>query len=221
MYDLITLCSFLIESTVNTIKSSELNSTLYVIMMLVGIFLVIKFNKYMDKRNKRKGYDRGSGGYTFTIDDKTEISAKDIDIQNMWRIVKGMEGRAFEIFVAKLFSNMGYKTHLTQATNDRGIDVVIDKYRDDKKAYIECKRYNNTIGNEIVLKLAGACVRDDVEMGIICTTSSFTKSALNDLKDFCKCKSLKMEFIDDVLLKKYMREYADADLYNYVLHAER
>ncbi|WP_231169547.1 restriction endonuclease [Clostridium botulinum] len=93
------------------------------------------------------------------------------------RIIKKMNPREFEIFIANLFTQLGYKAEATVATCDGGKDVIATNR--EEKIYIECKHWNinNSIGREILQKLVGSAVGDNATKAIVVTTSRYNKNA--------------------------------------------
>lgn len=94
------------------------------------------------------------------------------------RKIKNMSPREFEIFIANLFTQLGYKSEATEATCDGGKDVI--STNKEEKIYIECKHWNlnNLIGREILQKLVGSAVGDNATKAIVITTSKYNKNAL-------------------------------------------
>ncbi|MCD3196083.1 restriction endonuclease [Clostridium botulinum C] len=88
-----------------------------------------------------------------------------------------MNPREFEIFIANLFTQLGYKAEATVATCDGGKDVIATNR--EEKIYIECKHWNinNSIGREILQKLVGSAVGDNATKAIVVTTSRYNKNA--------------------------------------------
>ncbi|QPW62162.1 restriction endonuclease (plasmid) [Clostridium botulinum] len=89
-----------------------------------------------------------------------------------------MSPREFEVFVANLFTQLGYDAKVTEATCDGGKDVIATN--SEEKIYIECKHWNinNLIGREILQKLVGSAIGDDATRAIVITTSKYNKNAL-------------------------------------------
>nr|WP_272507468.1 restriction endonuclease [Clostridium aestuarii] len=90
-----------------------------------------------------------------------------------------MDPRQFELFTTKLFTKLGYRAKVTQASNDGGKDVILKKHH--QTYYVECKRYapSNCIGRPKLQKLVGAAVADGIPMynTIFITTSYFSEGA--------------------------------------------
>lgn len=81
-----------------------------------------------------------------------------------------------------LFRDLGYDTELTQASRDRGIDVIA--HLDDvvgvtTTLYIQCKNHASPIGVEVVRAIAGVVPVEDPggRPAVICP-SGFSTEAL-------------------------------------------
>ena len=95
-----------------------------------------------------------------------------------------MHPRMFEELIATIFDKFGFVVELTQQTRDGGYDILaIRNTRTSEKYLIECKRYNpdNKVDVKIVRQLGGVVDRDQAFKGIIVTSSSFTKSAREEM----------------------------------------
>ncbi|MCW3094482.1 MAG: putative endonuclease distantly related to archaeal Holliday junction resolvase and Mrr-like [Chthonomonadaceae bacterium] len=90
--------------------------------------------------------------------------------------VDGMDGRTFEHYVAKLLQSQGYKTTVTQASGDLGVDIVAE--RDGVRYAIQCKRYSNQIPRTAVSDaVAGAAHYRCTEMMVV-TNNYFPAGAV-------------------------------------------
>ena len=116
---------------------------------------------------------------------------------------QNLSSYGFEKFIAKLFKAMGYKTRVTQASKDYGIDVVAEKGHE--KIAIQCKRYEprNPVGNRDIQRLLGAMQQRDIKAthSILITTSHFTVQAREQAKE---CAT---ELWDGEDLKKMVKKY--------------
>ena len=126
------------------------------------------------------------------------------------RRIKELKGREFEIFTAEIYKLMGYKTHLTPATNDGGKDVVINKK--GEKIFIECKNHENknSIGRPEAQKLCGSMVAGNVSKGIILSVNGFNKNC----KDYCKKvngKKVKIESIECIDIIEFLQCCTEID----------
>ena len=81
----------------------------------------------------------------------------------------------FELAVAELFRLRGYQAEVVGASNDRGIDILIEKA--GHKAVVQCKRYKKKITPSQLRDFIGAMNGAGVTKGYFVTTSGFTKAA--------------------------------------------
>ena len=89
--------------------------------------------------------------------------------------------RMFEGIVAEIFARMGYEVSLTPSTRDGGKDIyAVAKTDVGSFLYIvECKKYapDRPVGVALVRSLNGVLEEEKATVGIIATTSYFTKGA--------------------------------------------
>ena len=109
------------------------------------------------------------------------------------KMIRNMNPREFEEFIAELYKKLGYRVELTSETSDGGKDVILYDTKRKKKIYVECKHYakNNLVGREICQKLLGAMYADKIDEGIIVTTGGFHRNAL-----MIQNKVNNLEFVD-------------------------
>jgi Restriction endonuclease len=91
-----------------------------------------------------------------------------------------LDPRQFEELVNEIWIQLGYVTELTARTKDGGRDIIAVKQAEANVRFlIECKRYNpyHKVGVQLVRSLYGVKVHEKATMGILATTSSFTKGA--------------------------------------------
>ncbi|MGE7091194.1 restriction endonuclease [Lysinibacillus sp. NPDC048646] len=118
-----------------------------------------------------------------------------------------LDPRKFEELVAELFNRKGYEVTLTPQTRDGGKDIYAIK----KDAIaptlfvVETKRYSKTnkVGVEIVRGLYGVKSAERANVGVIVTTSSFTKDAI----DFASPLNYELSLRDFDNLKEWLSEY--------------
>ncbi len=90
--------------------------------------------------------------------------------------LKRMHEKDFEYLVADLFSKMGYQTNVVGGSRDGGIDVVAKK--NGLEHYIQCKRYNGSVGVSQVRDFLGAIVSKRTEgKSFFVTTGIFSLEA--------------------------------------------
>jgi len=94
------------------------------------------------------------------------------------RLKGGQSAYAFEHFVAHLLTCMGYRTRVTKASGDGGIDIVAHK---DELGFeppiikVQCKQTFESIGRPQVQQLHGAI--EQGEHGLFVTLGNFTNDA--------------------------------------------
>lgn len=95
-------------------------------------------------------------------------------------LLKELEGAEFEHFVAHLLEAMGYRTQVTQASGDGGVDIIA--HRDPLGVEppiikVQCKRIAGSTGGPDIQKLLGTLSNDGNELGLFVTLGSFTTDA--------------------------------------------
>lgn len=98
--------------------------------------------------------------------------------------VYGLDSRRFEELIAHILSSFGCEVNLTKRTRDGGYDIFGRYERGPIPITFltECKRYSpsNKVGVEVVRSLYGLTEINRVNVGMIVTTSSFTKDAIEE-----------------------------------------
>lgn len=95
-------------------------------------------------------------------------------------IMHELSGHEFEHFIAELLQAMGYKTRVTTASGDGGIDVVAHKDPlglEPPIIKVQCKRTLATQGGPNVQQLTGALAPGGNELGLFVTLGAFSADA--------------------------------------------
>ncbi len=82
----------------------------------------------------------------------------------------------FEQYVASLFAQKGYKVKLRGRSGDHGVDLELSQ-PSGKRAIVQCKRYQRTIGPDIVRELYGTLIHERVAHAFLVTTADISESA--------------------------------------------
>ena len=82
----------------------------------------------------------------------------------------------FERYVARLFRQKGYKASVRGRSGDLGVDLVVTQ-KGGKRAIVQCKRYRNTIGPDVVRELYGTLIHEGVSHAFLVTTADISDSA--------------------------------------------
>lgn len=95
------------------------------------------------------------------------------------RFLLSRSPRDFEHLVERLYSDMGYETHLTPTQKDGGRDVLATRRAPGRaeRLLVECKRYSGVVRVNQVRALLGVVSAEKVNKGIIATTGRFTGPA--------------------------------------------
>ena len=132
------------------------------------VYSAIAINREIEQRYLRKQAQQHkenmSGG--------GKIKKNRIEINN----IDTMDGISFEKFLAHLFANMNYKTEITQASNDQGADLIIEKL--GERTVVQAKCYSSTVGNTAVQEVTGAKQYYNCTKAMVITNNYFTKSAI-------------------------------------------
>ena len=88
-----------------------------------------------------------------------------------------MTGNEFEIFIGELFKKMEYKTIVTKASGDQGIDVIAEK--NGVRCGIQAKCYSNAVSNSAIQEVVAGISFYKCDKAIVITNNYFTNSAIN------------------------------------------
>ena len=119
----------------------------------------------------------------------------------------------FEHFIAKLLTEMGYKTQVTKKTGDYGVDIIAIK--NGTRTAVQCKKNHedNFVGNRQIAQLLGSFQFYNADRGIFVTTSYFSKPAIqqaNGASVDLWNKDTIHGLVEKYLLKKDVHEIFDA-----------
>lgn len=117
-----------------------------------------------------------------------------------------LSGVEFENLITRLLEAMGFRTEMTKASGDGGIDVIatLDQPLAGGRCLIQCKRYaaDSLVGSPIVREFFGALAADRRAVkGVLITTSGFTTQAL----EFAE--NLPIELIGRAQLEQLLRRH--------------
>jgi restriction system protein len=149
----------------------------------------------------------------FTPDEQVHIGAariKDNLVAQILEKIKTGSPAAFERLVVDLLVAMGYggshedAAQVVGKSGDGGIDGIIKEDRLGLESiYVQAKRWEGTVGRPVIQQFVGALHERKARKGVVITTSTFTKDAIQSAKD----QTLKIILIDGVQLAEYMIEF--------------
>lgn len=100
--------------------------------------------------------------------------------------VDKMNGIEFENFLKVLFEHLGYKSKITQASQDQGIDLILVK---NSIMYgVQAKNYSSSVGNKAVQEVIAGSQYYNCDKSIVVTNNYFTGAA----KDLAKATNVKL-----------------------------
>ena len=98
--------------------------------------------------------------------DEGHISIKDVDRMN---------GIEFEEFIADMFTKLGYRTEMTKASGDQGVDVIA--YKGEKILGIQAKCYSGVVGNHAIMEVVAGKNYYGCNSCMVITNSTFSAAA--------------------------------------------
>ena len=148
-----------------------------------------------------------------TPDEQIHIGAarikENLVAQILERIKQGSPA-AFERLVIDVLVAMGYggshedAAQVVGKSGDGGIDGIIKEDRLGLESiYVQAKRWDGTVGRPVIQQFVGALHERKARKGVVITTSSFTRDAIQSAKD----QSVTIILIDGVQLAEYMIEF--------------
>lgn len=173
------------DSILKYITSDILNDSYQIRCMFV--YYLMSINKF-DEEEYDKGYiyckkifenhynlmkdENEYNNFVKSLLTKEEINKKLCTIDD----VDLMGGYDFEIFVAEIFKKMGYKTTVTKASGDQGVDVIAEK--NGIRYGIQAKRYSAVVSNSAVQEVVAGISFYKCDKAVVLTNNYFTNSAI-------------------------------------------
>lgn len=118
--------------------------------------------------------------------------------EEWWR---GIDGRSFELEVAKLLMNKGYIVEHTGSTwGDEGVDLVLKV--DERKIIVQCKAFKNYVNPGVVRELYGTLIHQKAHEAWLVTTSGF----FNGARQFASGKPIRLLTIRNLINLPNLRE---------------
>ena len=99
---------------------------------------------------------------------------------------------------------MNFEVSTTKQSGDGGIDLIAYNHQPmlEGKYIVQCKRYSGSVGEPIIRDLYGVVNSERANKGILITTGTFTKSAI----EFSIGKQI--ELIDGEKLNQLLNSYS-------------
>ena len=87
-----------------------------------------------------------------------------------------MDPTVFEKYVAQLFRQRGYRVKHRGRAGDMGVDLELTN-GNGRRAIVQCKRYRNTVGPEVIRELYGTLIHEKVAHAFLVTTGGISEAA--------------------------------------------
>jgi Holliday junction resolvase len=104
-----------------------------------------------------------------------------------------LSGKQFEVELAGVFRNAGFRAELTVASGDQGVDIWL--YTERGKEIIQCKAHSGQVGPAVARELYGTLKHFGASAAILASTSGFTKG----VKLFARNKPIRLMDLSDII----------------------
>ena len=158
----------LLECIRHTASIPEGHTTFEVVLVSIGILLLgLALLYYGLLRHIRKRIKQ-QRAYEAWVEKTSSASMQEVDRMN---------GERFELFCGELLKKYGFSVSYTKGSGDQGVDIIAQK--DGIKYAVQCKRYNNKLGNTPVQEVYAGARYYECNVPIVMTNSYFTKGAID------------------------------------------
>jgi restriction system protein len=103
---------------------------------------------------------------------QTRPQVKSVSLERLY----ALSPADFEKYVGALFRRKGYQVSLRGGSGDHGVDLELVG-QDGRRAIVQCKRYQHTVGEDIVRELFGTMIHERSIRGFLVTTAEISASA--------------------------------------------
>lgn len=103
---------------------------------------------------------------------RAQSAASTLTVEQMY----ALSPKAFEHYVAALFRRKGYRVAVRGRSGDHGVDLELSA-NGGRRAVVQCKRYKDTVGEEIVRGLFGTMLHESVHHAFLVTTAEISDAA--------------------------------------------
>ncbi|WP_194541028.1 restriction endonuclease [Paenibacillus sp. JZ16] len=131
---------------------------------------------------------------------QTKALTKLTDAQLITRDVHNLSGPDFERLMELYYKDQGYAVERVGGSGDSEVDLIL-RGKEGYKIAVQCKRWKQNVGNDIVLRLkAGKQVHGCYDAWVV-TTSNFTKDARRD------AERLNIQLINGIALENKLNAW--------------
>lgn len=94
-----------------------------------------------------------------------------------WAEVARMNGTEFEYWVGRQYRRLGWQVKHMGKSGDHGRDLIITHPTEGWSAIVQCKRWNDPVGEPVLRDLLGTVTYFKARKGICVTTTGYTDPA--------------------------------------------
>jgi len=149
-----------------------------------------------EPRNEHDIYRMGAGDW----DDAPQAVQAQVDT-SAWTLalLRSLEWKRFEELCAAYFQQLGFRTRMTPAGPDGGVDIhLLADGSDRSVVLVQCKAWSSyDVGVKAVRELLGVMTAEGVAEGVFVTTGRYTQAA----RDFAMGKEIALIDGADLLAK--------------------
>ena len=136
-----------------------------------------------EKKDKAREEAVDSDGTSEILPESDDPSLDAAWRDTLYAVLKDMDPTSFERLCQLILRESGFtKVKVTQASHDGGIDgwgiLQVSDFLTFRVVF-QCKRYDGSVGPDVVQKLRGA-MPGNADRGLIVTTGRFTKGAIEE-----------------------------------------
>lgn len=161
------------------IQELDISMPIAVTHMMLSSAMLDYGKRKMDSELKERLFNGSSKANRIT-DEYNDVKDNPTDAITIETIDR-MAGREFEVFIAKLFKERGYKSTLTPSSGDYGIDVIVED--EFIKIGIQTKCYADKVSNSAVQEAVTGIRHYKLNRAMVITNSYFQPSAIQLAKD--------------------------------------
>lgn len=122
------------------------------------------------------------------------------------RLHRQLEGVDFEHFVAHLLQAMGYRTRVTEASGDGGVDIVAHRDAlglEPPIIKVQCKRRVDSVGGPDVQRLVGTLAPNGTELGLFVTLGNYSRDAQHIARTRQELRLINGKELVDLVFRHY------------------
>lgn len=159
-----------------TAEEKRIFGVLGILALIAAVAFIAVLIEYR-KRKRREAWRKALSAFNQSIRDGREPVFT----------AQGLSPLDLEKLAARVYRQMGYKAYLTDPSGDHGVDVRLIAPNGEVEV-VQCKQWNEPVGEAVVRDLVGAMVHEKAVKGYIWAPGGFSQPA----KQWAKGKPVKL-----------------------------